>query len=55
MLFCKKCRKFLKINNFYPRSDRPGFHCWCKICMDEQGRSLDHPDVRERGYGKIYS
>ncbi|MFW9875965.1 MAG: hypothetical protein ACFFG0_22925 [Candidatus Thorarchaeota archaeon] len=54
MRFCKNCRKFLKIINFYPRSDRPGFHAFCKMCMDEQGRSLDHPDERDRGSGKIW-
>ncbi len=53
MLPCVNCHKTLNSSNYYHRHDRTGFYRMCKPCMVEQGRSIDHPPVRERGNGNL--
>jgi hypothetical protein len=53
MKFCKHCKKFKEIKEFYRRTDRDSYFAWCKGCMDNQRRSVDYPPVSERGSGLI--
>lgn len=48
---CSNCHSWFSIDRFYLREDRPGLYEWCKNCMIEQGRSPDHPKLRERNPG----
>ena len=48
---CINCNSWLSIDKFLCREDRPGFYAFCNNCMIEQGRSPDHPKLRERNPG----
>jgi len=51
---CTLCGNVKPITDFHERDDMQfGRYAWCKQCMEEQGRSVDYPDVKERGGGVI--
>lgn len=54
-MFCINCKKNLSKINFEPREDRlDSYYKFCKNCMKEQGRSINHPPLKYGGDGNIY-
>jgi len=53
-VFCENCHRILSAEAFEKREDRfHGLYAFCKNCMKEQGRAVDHPPAEERGGGNI--
>ena len=51
--YCVKCQQFKQSDGFNRREDRAGYYGWCKDCMDEQCRSLEHPPIKYWGGGRL--
>lgn len=48
---CTRCKLVKHESNFYKDDERR--YAWCLSCMEEEGRTVDKPPLKDRGGGVI--